>query len=296
MTDTNGKITCFSILLRIELVFGAPARYLHRVDPPFQYPLADRVGFWGSQDAARAGTALRFSILLRIELVFGVRPAGRSPRPHLVSVSSCGSSWFLGALRQAKEAAQGLFQYPLADRVGFWGGAFALHRRRAGQFQYPLADRVGFWGYSPKPTRRCWLCVSVSSCGSSWFLGRISTSPSASAIKFQYPLADRVGFWGLAASRTPGGVCGFSILLRIELVFGDDSTQGSPEQWARFSILLRIELVFGGSELYHRLLYLSSFSILLRIELVFGASTVVQVTQLALKFQYPLADRVGFWG
>ena len=38
------------------------------------------------------------------------------------------------------------FQYPLADRVGFWGARLRLRNGQDRRFQYPLADRVGFWG------------------------------------------------------------------------------------------------------------------------------------------------------
>mgnify|MGYP007072816414 CR=1 FL=1 len=88
-------------------------------------------------------------------------------------------------------------------------------------FQYPLADRVGFWGTLAHAILSFILDVSVSSCGSSWFLGDRHFTSQRRNCEFQYPLADRVGFWGrvvyasaLHRSR------GFSILLRIELVFG----------------------------------------------------------------------------
>ena len=62
----------------------------------FQYPLADRVGFWGTTRLSMKSTPRCFSILLRIELVFGATVASRQLERDGVSVSSCGSSWFLG--------------------------------------------------------------------------------------------------------------------------------------------------------------------------------------------------------
>ena len=62
--------------------------------------------------------------------------------------------------------------------------------------------------------------VSVSSCGSSWFLGPFVWMYGLPEIVFQYPLADRVGFWGSGCHENANAVTSFSILLRIELVFG----------------------------------------------------------------------------
>ena len=65
------------------------------------------------------------------------------------------------------------------------------------QFQYPLADRLGFWGF--RTARRASLRDG-----------------------FQYPLADRLGFWGFFSfSIQRRGDDRFSILWRIDLVFGD---------------------------------------------------------------------------
>ena len=164
-----------------------------------------------------------------------------------------------------------MFQYPLADRVGFWGCLVTVGCAGAMEFQYPLADRVGFWGgYQFLRLQRSdhvsvsscgsswflggiapavrWKCatVSVSSCGSSWFLGSRIAPAVADNEQFQYPLADRVGFWG------------------------PPSPPSSPPV-KRFSILLRIELVFGGAFKLHG-------------------------HKRRRVFQYPLADRVGFWG
>ena len=212
--------------MRIELVFGgcvAPSAC--RVTLQFQYPLADRVGFWGGRFPTCRQTRQSFSILLRIELVFGAlcrttptrinhrfsillrielvfggwRPAPRPMRYAVVSVSSCGSSWFLGV-------------------------STVVH-----PFSYQN--------------------VSVSSCGSSWFLGgRACTRSNSVPLRFsillrielvfgagrraprlvwlrgfQYPLADRVGFWGRMQYRQTRAHDSFSILLRIELVFGGHS-------------------------------------------------------------------------
>ena len=140
------------------------------------------------------------------------------------------------------------------------------------------------------------LVVSVSSCGSSWFLGPVDETADTvaegfsillrielvfggnqqrhetrAALEFQYPLADRVGFWGPCPRTMPTGGRGFSILLRIELVFGVEHTLWLERMLSCFSILLRIELVFGERLPSGMLRYNARFSILLRIELVFGA-------------------------
>ena len=39
-----------------------------------------------------------------------------------------------------------LFQYPLMDRLGFWGPHAHQSYHYAVEFQYPLMDRLGFWG------------------------------------------------------------------------------------------------------------------------------------------------------
>ena len=170
----------FSILLRIELVFGACQPWCsrsgtrtfqypladrvgfwgssspRRCAPPaqFQYPLADRVGFWGSSNKDGTSNTARFSILLRIELVFGValllvpvellysfsillrielvfgaETVIDYPAACKVSVSSCGSSWFLGRSAPSQDCQRPVFQYPLADRVGFWGCPARTARR-----------------------------------------------------------------------------------------------------------------------------------------------------------------------
>ena len=38
------------------------------------------------------------------------------------------------------------FQYPLMDRLGFWGIAQPYVAGAEDVFQYPLMDRLGFWG------------------------------------------------------------------------------------------------------------------------------------------------------
>jgi len=47
----------------------------------------------------------------------------RQPRPALsVSVSADGSTWFLGRAERSEVAGnRPQFQYPLMDRLGFWG-------------------------------------------------------------------------------------------------------------------------------------------------------------------------------
>ena len=87
-------------------------------------------------------------------------------------------------------------------------------------FQYPLADRVGFWGSCPvAPPGAAW-CFSILLRIELVFGGPSSTGNGISSPEFQYPLADRVGFWGPLTKcwQTPPPC--FSILLRIELVFG----------------------------------------------------------------------------
>ena len=113
-------------------------------------------------------------------------------------------------------------------------------------FQYPLADRVGFWGVkaillSPARARfsillRIELVFGVS----------LASLAGLSPLLFQYPLADRVGFWGRWRKVWRVVIVCFSILLRIELVFGANSTEPVLRARPGFSILLRIELVFGG--------------------------------------------------
>ena len=113
----------------------------------FQYPLMDRLGFWGYDLACR--------------LVY----------PDVVSVSADGSTWFLGRGAPVGYEQHREFQYPLMDRLGFWGDCVTRPYRRESEFQYPLMDRLGFWGSS-------------------------NSFSSASASMFQYPLMDRLGFWG----------------------------------------------------------------------------------------------------
>ena len=88
----------FSILLRIDLVFGeGQAQALAEAQTAFQYPLADRLGFWGADGAGEPGVGAAFSILLRIDLVFGGQVQREALHGRLrLSVSSCGSTWFLG--------------------------------------------------------------------------------------------------------------------------------------------------------------------------------------------------------
>ena len=39
-----------------------------------------------------------------------------------------------------------IFQYPLMDRLGFWGMPVTASTAALPLFQYPLMDRLGFWG------------------------------------------------------------------------------------------------------------------------------------------------------
>ena len=265
-----------------------------------------------------------------------------------------------------------MFQYPLADRLGFWGAIGVLYLRWRAQFQYPLADRLGFWGPAGagtptrpagfsillridlvfgviSPSASIWTAssfsillridlvfgefatiaevldiqVSVSSCGSTWFLGRQArnmgeslTVVSVSSCGSTWFLGDETVLLALFDSER------FSILLRIDLVFGAANTRRDGRAIPCFSILLRIDLVFGAASsasqssnsfmfqypLADRLGFWgrraigcwrrmsSGFSILLRIDLVFGDQTDEQRAGRADVFQYPLADRLGFWG
>ena len=140
-------------------------------------------------------------------------------------------------------------------------------------------------------------------------------------IEFQYPLADRLGFWGNEINALIAEVRSFSILWRIDLVFG-------ALFWRLGAILMRVSVSSGGSTWFLGLvltmhivhIYCVSvssggstwflgvqragaglrarrrFSILWRIDLVFGASLLTTGSWSAARFQYPLADRLGFWG
>jgi len=63
-----------------------------------------------------------------------------------VSVSADGSTWFLGAQARAGRQQHQQFQYPLMDRLGFWGPVASMTGVNIIKFQYPLMDRLGFWG------------------------------------------------------------------------------------------------------------------------------------------------------
>ena len=65
-----------------------------------------------------------------------------------ISVSADGSTWFLGLAGTQRVDRATLFQYPLMDRLGFWGRRRADCDRGHSGFQYPLMDRLGFWGRS----------------------------------------------------------------------------------------------------------------------------------------------------
>ena len=164
-----------------------------------------------------------FSILLRIDLVFGAtEPTSNQHWRSPVSVSSCGSTWFLGLRRTRGATGPRLFQYPLADRLGFWG-------------------RTPTQRSSP---RRCFsilLRIDLVFGGSSG----LDRAPRQDV--FQYPLADRLGFWGSRMMSIWSPNASFSILLRIDLVFGVSIGPLNKPNSCSFSILLRIDLVFGGS-------------------------------------------------
>jgi len=57
-----------------------------------------------------------------------------------------GSTWFLGLAGAAGEIGGNVFQYPLMDRLGFWGAGPVGGHHAGQEFQYPLMDRLGFWG------------------------------------------------------------------------------------------------------------------------------------------------------
>ena len=90
----------------------------------------DRLGFWGARP-------LTFRLLVT-----------------RISVSADGSTWFLGSLNPRHRSCLPLFQYPLMDRLGFWGRGTAYAFGGAVLFQYPLMDRLGFWGASMAPHPR----------------------------------------------------------------------------------------------------------------------------------------------
>ena len=104
-----------------------------------------------------------------------------------ISVSADGSTWFLGTpLPCCPGTPASIFQYPLMDRLGFWGEIPTRTNRRDAKFQYPLMDRLGFWG--------------AKSCSSN----RMS-------LIFQYPLMDRLGFWGGWPAIRAGRCCTISV-------------------------------------------------------------------------------------
>ena len=70
-----------------------------------------------------------------------------------ISVSADGSTWFLGVVEVALDILPKLFQYPLMDRLGFWGQWQKRSRGFIFRFQYPLMDRLGFWGCWPGASR-----------------------------------------------------------------------------------------------------------------------------------------------
>ena len=63
-----------------------------------------------------------------------------------ISVSADGSTWFLGGEEFAGDRVAVAFQYPLMDRLGFWGHPRSVNTCHPVRFQYPLMDRLGFWG------------------------------------------------------------------------------------------------------------------------------------------------------
>ena len=69
----------------------------------------------------------------------------------MVSVSADGSTWFLGEGRGGDVRHVAAFQYPLMDRLGFWGGRSGEIDGVHLMFQYPLMDRLGFWGCRDSP-------------------------------------------------------------------------------------------------------------------------------------------------
>ena len=158
---------------------------------------------------------------------------------------------FGGRRRARVPACDRRFQYPLADRVGFWGLPETGLKGFTESFSILLRIELVFGGRAVRAGQSA-VKVSVSSCGSSWFLGCSARSWLALAGEFQYPLADRVGFWGRVVELRGDIDVGFSILLRIELVFGGIAQRTRRAARQGFSILLRIELVFGGEDIKRR--------------------------------------------
>ena len=89
--------------------------------------------------------------------------------------------------------------------------------------------------------------VSVSSCGSTWFLGEAEEARETLSVAVSVSSCGSTWFLGFA------------------------EVLDAVREWAGFSILLRIDLVFGGA-------------------------LTTAMDQNSRLFQYPLADRLGFWG
>ena len=245
-----------------------PPRASH---PSFQYPLADRLGFWGPGGSSAPGPPACFSILWRIDLVFGVglrSDRGQFPqvsvssggstwflgltsalargRASSVSVSSGGSTWFLGFSRYSLPASK-VACFSILWRIDLVFGAARSWTARIWSSCFSILWRIDLvFGVSRRRRTGTPQSVSVSSGGSTWFLGRRDPGPGAAVARgFQYPLADRLGFWGGRAVGLRGRTCCFSILWRIDLVFGEGLGRPARRRRASFSILWRIDLVFG---------------------------------------------------
>ena len=251
--------------------------------------------FLGSMKRCMVSLSRCFSILLRIELVFGGRYPVLPQPLYWVSVSSCGSSWFLGFVRVPA---------PTPCRcvsVSSCGSSW-------------------FLGVNPQQHNASRPAVSVSSCGSSWFLGDDQLRRRRSSVVFQYPLADRVGFWGAFEPASTNTMASFSILLRIELVFGvrsrlaretgiSVSVSSCGSSWflgfpqAGISLILQAVSVSScGSSWFLGAVCRAVRRGVNRVSVSscgsswFLGENAVFNPALYSAFQYPLADRVGFWG
>jgi len=82
----------------------------------------DRLGFWGHHHIGLAHSPLQVSVSADGSTWFlGVVSSMIALQSIIVSVSADGSTWFLGTWSFTAYVAKFEFQYPLMDRLGFWG-------------------------------------------------------------------------------------------------------------------------------------------------------------------------------
>ena len=114
-----------------------------------------------------------------------------------ISVSADGSTWFLGLLDIAGEQFDDQFQYPLMDRLGFWGLETETILPDGQLFQYPLMDRLGFWGLLLQDGQLLLKVISVSADGSTWFLGMSYLAPDPPTSKISVSADGSTWFLGI---------------------------------------------------------------------------------------------------